>query len=110
MLKQHQVRQHLTRSLIGGAMLSLLQRTEGMHLLGYNEGLDKERGQASLGADSNFMGLVAEGYSIDRIETQADGTALAHCSRIVGLKYPVPGYSYDDGDSRVGAPARSYDW
>lgn len=93
MLNQSQARNFQTRSLIGGAMLGLLRRSEGLHLLDFNEGIDKQRGSATLGTDVDFSGLIADGYSVDSIETQPDGTAVAHCSKIVGLKYPVPGYS-----------------
>jgi hypothetical protein len=96
MLKQHQVRQHVTRSLIHPAMIGLLRRTEGMHLLQYNEGLDKLRGTAPLGNGSpiEFSQIMAEGFSVDRLEMHADGSSTAHCSKLVGLKYPVAGFSY----------------
>lgn len=106
MLNQHQARQFNTRSLIGQRMLDLLGGASGLHLLDFKDGLDKQRGTVKLDGEINVGEIFAEGFSLDRIETGIDGSAVAHCSKVVGLKYPVPGlsdftYDSDHDDPRL---------
>lgn len=122
MLKQHQVRQHVTRSLLSPAMAALLRRTDGLHLLDYKEGVVKSFGKMQLGngIPTDLSMVRKEGYDVDRIVTNGDGTATVLCSKLIGLRYPVAGYSYEGSESlaakgevyfeeykRVQSPART---
>ena len=87
-------RDQIKRNVTSTAMLGLLTRAEGLHLLHPDDQQAKEFKAVRLGEEGHDVAsCISDGYSIDSINTLTDGTAEAALSKVVGLNYPVAGYA-----------------
>jgi hypothetical protein len=69
--------------------IQLLSRAPGLDLLVQSEHEHKEYGTVRLDADGDVRSVMQDGYTIDRIQTTADGVGVAHVSKVIGLNYPT---------------------